>query len=91
MKLNSASANTDSSDRFYLGENGEMSCLPLAQLMVGGGTLRTSQGSKASSPSITETFTGCVKSPAPPELDLGRTSQADTSVITSQLLNCKMY
>lgn len=32
----------------YLGEKGEMSCLSLAQLIVGGGTLWTSQGKTAS-------------------------------------------
>lgn len=63
---------------FYLGEKGEMSCLSLAQLMVGGGTLRTSHGKMASSPSITDILIGAAEPPAPPALDLGRTGQTYT-------------
>lgn len=58
---------------FYLGEKGEMSCLSLAQLMVGGGTLWTSHGKMASSPSITDILIGSADTPAPPTSDLGRT------------------
>lgn len=58
---------------FYLGENGEMKCLSLAQLMVGGGTLWTSHGRMASSPSITDILIGSAELPAPSALDLGRT------------------
>ncbi len=60
-------------DGFYLGEKGEMSCLSLAQLMVGGGTLWTSHGKMASSLSITDILIGSAKLPAPLTLDLGRT------------------
>lgn len=63
---------------FHLGENGEMSCLSLAQLMVGGGTLWTSQGKTASSPSTTDILTGSAEAPAPPTLGLGRTEHTGT-------------
>lgn len=59
----------------YLGEKGEMNCFSLAQIMVGGGTLCTSHGKTASSPSITDIFIGFAEAPAPPTLDLGRTGQ----------------
>lgn len=51
-----------------------MSCLSLAQLMVGGGTLWTSHGKMASRPSITDILDGSVEPPPPAfALDLGRT------------------
>lgn len=56
----------------YLGANGDIS-LSLAQLMVGGGTLRTSHGRMASSPSFTDILRGSAEPPAPSALDLGRT------------------
>lgn len=64
---------------FYLGEKGEMSCFSLAQLMVGGGTLWTSHGKMASSPSITDILFGSADAPAPPTLDLGRTEHGQTN------------
>lgn len=62
---------------FYLGEKGEMSCLSLAQLMVGGGTLWTSHGKMASSPAITDILIGATEPPLP---DLGRTGHACNSI-----------
>lgn len=56
----------------HLGANGEIS-LSLAQLMVGGGTLRTAHVRTASSPSVTDTLSGSVGPPAPPALGRGRT------------------
>lgn len=67
---------------FYLGENGEMSCLSLAQFIVGGGTLWTSHGKMASSPSITDILIGSAEPPLPPTLDLGRTGQTYTETVT---------
>lgn len=60
---------------FYLAEKGEMSCLSLAQLMVGGGTLWASHGKMASSPSITDILIGSAAPPGPSTLDLGRTGR----------------
>lgn len=60
----------------HLGEKGEMSCLSLAQLMLGGGTLWTSHGKTASSPSITDILTGSSAPSAPSALNLGRTARA---------------
>lgn len=42
----------------YLGENGEMSCISLAQVIMGGGELLTSHGSVTSSPASTEISMG---------------------------------
>lgn len=42
----------------YLRENGDMSCVSLAQVIIGGGKLFTSHGSVTSSPVITEISTG---------------------------------
>lgn len=56
----------------YLGANGDIS-LSLAQLMVGGGTLWTSHGRMASSPSVTDILSGSAELPKPSALDLGRT------------------
>lgn len=56
----------------YLGANGDIS-LSLAQLMVGRGTLWTSHGRMASSPSVTDILIGSAELPAPSALDLGRT------------------
>lgn len=66
------------SHHHYLGEKGEISCLSLAQLMVGGGTLWTSQGKIAFSPSITDIHMGSAEPPEPPSLGRGRTGQAKT-------------
>lgn len=62
----------------HLGEKGEMRCFSFAQLMVGGGTLWTSQGKITSSPSITDMLAGSATRPEPPTLDRGRTGQANT-------------
>lgn len=56
----------------YLGANGDIS-LSLAQVMVGGGTLWTSHGRMASSPSVTDILRGSAELPEPSALDLGRT------------------
>jgi len=61
------------SSGLYLGENGEMSCLSLAQLTEGGGTPWTSHGNTASAPSITDIGAGSVEPLTP---DLGRTGRA---------------
>lgn len=71
---------------FYLGENGEIRCLSLAQLTVGGGTLWTSHGRTASSPSIADILIGSAELPAPPALDLGRT--VDTGERAPSQRNC---
>lgn len=54
-----------------------MSCLSLAQLMVGGGTLWTSHGKMASSPAITDILIGSTE---PPLSDLGRTGHPCNSI-----------
>ena len=72
--------------RFYLGANGDIS-LSLAQRMVGGGTLWTSHGRVASSPSVTDSRSGSTGLPAPSVLDLGRTvhkQQINTRAHTAQ-------
>lgn len=69
----------------YLGENGEMSCLSLAQLMLGGGTLWTSHGKTASSPSITDILTGSFEPSAPSALNLGRTDRTNMAIRHSHL------
>ena len=63
-----------------------MSCLSLAQLMVGGGTLLTSHGKMASSPSITDILIGPDEPPAPPALALGRTGNTYTGTQTQNQL-----
>lgn len=70
----------------YLGEYGEISCLSLAQLMMGGGTLWTSHGKTASSPSITDIFVGPAECSSSPALDLGRTGRSNTQTFNSSLL-----
>ena len=61
----------------YLGEKGEMSCLSLDQVMVGGGKLWTSQGRVTSAPSTTDTLEGSAEPSGPPSppLGLGRTGE----------------
>lgn len=63
-----------------------MSCLSLAQLMMGGGTLWTSHGKTASSPSITDIFVGPAECSSSPALDLGRTGRSNTQTFNSSLL-----
>lgn len=76
---------------FYLGEKGEMSCLSLAQLMVGGGTLWTSHGKTASSPSITDILIGSAAPPAPLTLDLGRTGRTYMGRQTQRFNSSQVY
>lgn len=45
-------------ERCYLGENGDMSCISLAQVIMGGGKLFTSHGRVISSPAVTEISMG---------------------------------
>lgn len=80
----------------YLGEKGDISCLSLAQLMAGGGTLWTTHGKTASSPSITDILDGSEEPPTSPALDLGRTGktyidgQTEMFLDIHLMINCKV-
>lgn len=76
---------------FYLGEKGEIRCLSLAQLTVGGGTLWTSHGRTASSPSVADILVGSAELPAPPALDLGRTVDTGRTPTSMKLLDHKAW